>query len=65
MNGRTMPSSPVRIGVVFGGASGEHAVSIRSAITIINALQEGKNQDHFEVVPVSYTHLTLPTSDLV
>lgn len=52
MNGRTMPSSPVRIGVVFGGASGEHAVSIRSAITIINALQEGKNQDHFEVVPV-------------
>lgn len=52
MNGRTMPFSPVRIGVVFGGASGEHAVSIRSAITIINALQEGKNQDHFEVVPV-------------
>ena len=52
MNGRTMPSSPVRIGVVFGGASGEHAVSIRSAITIINALQEGKNQDQFEVVPV-------------
>ena len=52
MNGRTMPSSPVRIGVVFGGASGEHAVSIRSATTIINALQEGKNQEHFEVVPV-------------
>ncbi len=52
MNGRTMPSSPVRIGVVFGGASGEHAVSIRSAITVINALQEGDNQDHFEVVPV-------------
>ena len=52
MNGRTMPSSPVRIGVVSGGASGEHAVSIRSAITIINALQEGKNQEHFEVVPV-------------
>lgn len=52
MNGRTMPSSPVRIGVVFGGASGEHAVSIRSAITVINALKEGDNQDHFEVVPV-------------
>jgi D-alanine-D-alanine ligase len=52
MNGRTMPSSPVRIGVVFGGASGEHAVSIRSAITVINALQEGENQDHFEVVPI-------------
>ncbi len=52
MNGRTMPSSPVRIGVVFGGASGEHAVSIRSAITVINALQQGQNQDCFEVVPL-------------
>ena len=52
MNGRTMPSSPVRIGVVFGGASGEHAVSIRSAITVINALQEGENRDHFEVIPI-------------
>ena len=52
MNSRVMPSSPIRIGVVFGGASGEHAVSIRSAITVINALQEGENQDHFEVVPI-------------
>ena len=47
-----MPSSPVRIGVVFGGASGEHAVSIRSAITVIHALQEGQNRDQFEVVPL-------------
>ena len=30
-----MPSSPVRVGVVFGGASGEHDISIRSAITVI------------------------------
>jgi D-alanine-D-alanine ligase len=52
MTGRTMPSSPVRIGVVFGGASGEHAVSIRSAITVIHALQEGSNRHHFEVVPL-------------
>ena len=44
-----MPSSPVRIGVVFGGASGEHAVSIRSAITVIQALQEGQNRENFEV----------------
>ena len=47
-----MPSSPVRIGVVFGGASGEHAVSIRSAITVIQALQEGQNRENFEVVPL-------------
>ena len=52
MTGRTMPSSPVRIGVVFGGASGEHAVSIRSAITVIRAFHEGKNRDQFEVVPL-------------
>jgi D-alanine-D-alanine ligase len=45
MNSRIMPSSPVRVGVVFGGASGEHAVSIRSAITVTQALQEGQNRN--------------------
>jgi len=47
-----MPAIPVRVGVVFGGASGEHSVSIRSAITVINALQSGPNQDNFSVVPL-------------
>lgn len=47
-----MPSSPVRVGVVFGGASGEHAVSIRSAITVIQALREGQNKTLFVVIPL-------------
>ena len=40
------------IGVVFGGASGEHDVSIKSAITIINALNRGKNSSLFKVIPI-------------
>jgi D-alanine-D-alanine ligase len=46
-----MPSSSVRVGVVFGGASGEHAVSIRSASTVITALRSAANRERFEVTP--------------
>jgi D-alanine-D-alanine ligase len=46
-----MPSSSVRVGVVFGGASGEHAVSIRSASTVITALRSVANRERFEVTP--------------
>ena len=40
-----MPSSPtpLSVGLVFGGASGEHAVSIRSARTVLEALRTGAN----------------------
>jgi len=34
---------PCRVGLVFGGASGEHAVSIRSANTVVAALRSGAN----------------------
>ena len=44
-----MAPSPVRIGLVFGGASGEHAVSIRSANTVIAALEQGQNRERFLV----------------
>ena len=44
-----MPVSPVRIGLVFGGASGEHAVSIRSANTVLSALAKGKNSERYAV----------------
>lgn len=47
-----MPTSPLRVGVVFGGASGEHAVSIRSALTVIKALRTPENQERFEVIPL-------------
>ena len=49
-----MPSAvpahaPCQLGVVFGGASGEHAVSIRSAITVVGALRRGANLDRYRV----------------
>ncbi|HGY5551443.1 MAG: D-alanine--D-alanine ligase family protein [Prochlorococcus sp.] len=47
-----MPSSRSCVGVVFGGESEEHAISIRSAITVIGALRSGMNPDLFEVIPL-------------
>jgi D-alanine-D-alanine ligase len=41
----------VRVGVVFGGRSAEHDVSLRSAITIMSAL----DPDRFETVPIGIT----------
>jgi D-alanine-D-alanine ligase len=40
-----------RIAVLFGGRSGEHEVSIRSAASVISALDQGK----YEVIPVAIT----------
>ncbi len=47
-----MPSSRISVGVVFGGASGEHNVSIKSATTLVKALETGENQTRFEVIPI-------------
>lgn len=41
----------LRVGVVFGGRSGEHEVSVRSAKSVIEAL----DQDKYEVVPIAIT----------
>jgi len=41
----------LRVGVVFGGRSGEHEVSLRSAFSVIQAL----NPSRYEVVPVAIT----------
>ena len=41
----------LRVGIIFGGRSGEHEVSIRSAQAIIEAI----NPKKFEVVPVAIT----------
>jgi D-alanine-D-alanine ligase len=41
----------LRIGVIFGGRSGEHEVSIRSARSVIEALDTSK----YEVVPIAIT----------
>ena len=41
----------LRIGVIFGGRSGEHEVSFRSAHSVINAIDKSK----YEVVPIAIT----------
>lgn len=41
----------IRVGIIFGGRSGEHEVSLRSAESIINAIDKSK----YEVVPVGIT----------
>ncbi len=41
----------LRIGVIFGGRSGEHEVSVRSARSVIEALDASK----YEVVPIAIT----------
>jgi D-alanine-D-alanine ligase len=35
--------APTRVGLIFGGASGEHAVAIRSAATVARGLASGAN----------------------
>ena len=45
-----MVNSKTCVGVVFGGISGEHNVSIKSAETVVNALTSGINENHFDVL---------------
>ena len=40
-----------RIGIIFGGRSGEHEVSVRSARSVIDAIDKSK----YEVVPIAIT----------
>ena len=42
----------MRVGLLFGGRSGEHEVSIRSGRAIAKALTTGSNQGKYEVVPI-------------
>ena len=44
-------SNKIRIGVIFGGRSGEHEVSVRSARSVI----EAADREKFEVVPIAIT----------
>jgi D-alanine-D-alanine ligase len=41
----------LRIGIIFGGRSGEHEVSVRSATSVIESIDRSK----FEVVPIAIT----------
>ena len=42
----------IRVGVILGGRSGEHEVSLRSAESILNAI----DRDKYDVVPITITH---------
>jgi D-alanine-D-alanine ligase len=42
----------IRVGVVRGGRSGEHEVSLRSAESILNAI----DRDKYDVVPITISH---------
>ncbi len=44
-----MTPAPLHLGLVFGGASGEHAVSIRSANTVAAALRRGANAERYRL----------------
>src|SRR5256714_4706761 len=44
-------SKRLRIGVIFGGRSGEHEVSLRSARSVIDAIDKSK----YDVVPIAIT----------
>ncbi|PSB35405.1 D-alanine--D-alanine ligase family protein [Chlorogloea sp. CCALA 695] len=41
----------LRVGLLFGGRSGEHEVSIRSAQAIAKALNSNQNTDKYEILP--------------
>ncbi len=41
----------IRVGILFGGRSGEHDVSLQSAASVINALDPAK----YEIVPIGIT----------
>ena len=42
----------IRLGLLFGGRSGEHEVSLTSAASILRALDSTK----YEIIPIGITH---------
>src|SRR5215469_8223585 len=46
-----MMAKKIRVGVLFGGRSGEHEVSLLSAASVLNAIDRSK----YEVVPIGIT----------
>ena len=46
-----MASRPTSVGLVFGGYSGAHEVSIRSAATVLGGLRSGDNRQRYRVIP--------------
>src|ERR1700737_957099 len=46
-----MVRAKIRVGILFGGRSGEHEVSLLSAASILNAIDRTK----YEVIPIGIT----------
>jgi D-alanine-D-alanine ligase len=46
-----MAITKIRVGILFGGRSGEHEVSLLSAASVVNAIDKAK----YEVVPIGIT----------
>jgi D-alanine-D-alanine ligase len=46
-----MATTKIRVGILFGGRSGEHEVSLLSAASVVNAIDKMK----YEVVPIGIT----------
>lgn len=47
-----MAKRKIRVGVIFGGKSGEHEVSLQSAQSVMRAI----DKDKYEIVPIGITH---------
>ncbi|MBF6558925.1 MAG: D-alanine--D-alanine ligase [Candidatus Binataceae bacterium] len=45
-------SKKIRVGVLFGGRSGEHEISLRSALTVMSAMDPRR----YEIVPIGIGH---------
>jgi D-alanine-D-alanine ligase len=48
MNNRTSTSGKIRVAVLYGGRSGEHEISLRSAASVIRNL----DPERFEIIPI-------------
>ena len=46
-----MAKNRIRVGVIFGGRSGEHEISLRSARSIMDAI----DKDKYDVLPIGIT----------
>ena len=51
-----------KVGLLFGGRSGEHEVSIISAQAIASALNQDSNATKYEVIPVTLINKELGMS---
>ncbi len=60
---RAAAHQPLRVGVLFGGRSGEHEISVASATSVIATLE--KHRERYEVVPIGITKegLWLPEAE--